>query len=111
MGPRQNHPNPQEVRQDNIGVAGEMNPQPKKKRIRLKGKEYTEFKIELYNRSNESCETCGRWLPLTNALGRFDEYTCAHVSHIIPVSRGGEDTFKNCKIECFKCHRRKHDGL
>lgn len=83
---------------------------PKKVAIRLKGKKYTEFKKRLYKRASGRCETCGQPVPLT-IYGRFNPYKCAHLSHIISIGAGGGDTEDNCKIECFKCHRKKHDGV
>lgn len=29
------------------------------------------------------------------------------VDHIVPLSRGGEDTAENCQVLCVPCHRRK----
>ena len=30
------------------------------------------------------------------------------LSHIIPLSRGGKTTRKNCLIECISCHNLRH---
>ena len=81
---------------------------PKKQPIRLSGRAYTEFKKKLYMKHGGRCFKCNTWKPLT-VDGRFNEYRCAHVSHIVPRSRGGEDTEKNCRIACFRCHRGDHD--
>ena len=85
-------------------------PHPKKKRISLKGKAYTQFRKAVYNRAKGCCETCGRWVSLYRANGDFDVYTCGHVSHIKSRGAGGDDSLENCILECFACHRARHDG-
>ncbi|HEA67147.1 MAG TPA: hypothetical protein ENI07_10055 [Desulfobacterales bacterium] len=86
-----------------------MTPQPKKKRIRLKGKAYTEFKRLIYHKAEGKCFICGVIKPIT-INGVFNEYLCAHVYHIKSRGSGGEDTEENCRISCFDCHRTDHDG-
>jgi 5-methylcytosine-specific restriction endonuclease McrA len=86
-----------------------INPQPKPKTVRLKGKAYTQFRIDLYNFYNGRCVDCDRWVPLYDN-GYFDPFICAHVSHIKSRGAGGGDTFDNCTIKCFECHRKEHDG-
>lgn len=84
-----------------------MNPNPKNKPIRLKGKKYTEFRKDLADRAGEQCETCGIPVPrLFN--GYFHAYWCGHVSHIKSRGAGGSDTMDNVKWECFECHSAKH---
>lgn len=44
------------------------------------------------------CETCGGsgdWRGLSR-------------SHIISKGRGGKDTLENIKIECYRCHSKRH---
>ena len=81
---------------------------PKNKPTRLKGAKYTEFKRELYKKYDGRCYQCGRWRPLT-INGVFDEYRCAHVSHIKHGAQK-EDTLKGARIACFDCHRKSHNG-
>ena len=87
-----------------------MKPQPKPKTIRLKGKAYTKFRLEVYEREEGLCQDCGVFVP---ALidGRFDEFLCGHVAHIKSRGACGGDTHDNVKWKCFKHHRREHDGI
>lgn len=34
-----------------------------------------------------------------------------HVDHIVPVSRGGEDTLENLQLLCWKCNTTKGDRV
>ena len=76
-----------------------MTPDPKHKVTLLTGKKFQKFREEIYNRDNESCQNCGRWVPL-HAETVFE---IAHLTHIIPRKRGG-DVPENVKIKCFNCH-------
>jgi len=80
-----------------------FNPQPKENVPILTGKAYTKFKKEIYERNNECCQKCGRWVPLTNQDGVFNNFTCAHLAHIKPRKKYG-DIPENVQIECFDCH-------
>lgn len=80
-----------------------MNPNPKQKPLRLKGKARTDFRRQLCNRANARCERCGQWAPLLDD-GVFNKFTCGHVRHKISRGAGGEDTFENCDWWCWDCH-------
>ena len=93
-------------------------PDPKPIRIKLKGKAYTELKRKVYYRDKGRCQgpskipekkKCYKWLPLTEN-GVFNEFTCAHLSHIKSRGSGGDDTEENTEILCFNCHRAYEDG-
>ena len=82
-----------------------MNPQPKKKVVLLKGKAYTKLKFDTWVKAGGRC-ACGKFVPFLDPDQRFDIFTCAHLSHLIPRKRGG-DVPENVKIECFACHIEK----
>jgi 5-methylcytosine-specific restriction endonuclease McrA len=53
----------------------------------------------LFNRDGWTCQYCGdAVLPRT-----------AEVEHVLPASRGGRTTWKNCVTACRKCNKRKRD--
>lgn len=86
-----------------------IHPQPKPKRVRLKGKAYTEFRKAVYEREQGICQGCRQYAPLLWG-GVFNEYRCGHVSHKKSRGAGGGDTMDNVKWLCFDCHRAEHDG-
>ena len=83
---------------------------PKHKPVRLKGKAYTEFRKAVYERANGICAGCAGPVPLLDYNGKFNIYTCGHVSHIKSRGAGGSDTLDNVEWRCFSCHMRKHSG-
>ena len=63
-----------------------------------------------------------RSIPLTNsALFRRDQYMCAYCGkvrrqgltrdHIVPLSRGGRNTWRNCCAACMSCNTTKGSKL
>lgn len=78
-----------------------INPQPKKKPIRLRGKEYQEFRKEVHDREHGICAVCGLPAPL-------DGFNPGTVFHRKSRGSGGEDSHDNCDWVCLKCHIRKH---
>ena len=86
-----------------------FNPQPKIKRIRLKGADYTKLKKLKYKLAMGLCETCGKPVKL-KIKGEFNSLTCAHLSHLKHGSQK-EDTVEGTKIECPECHDGKHRAL
>jgi 5-methylcytosine-specific restriction endonuclease McrA len=72
-----------------------MNPQPKRKRIKLSYKKYKELEIKVLERDNCTCQECFC-------------YTEAPPHHIIFRSQGGDDTMENLQTLCVSCHERKH---
>jgi len=84
---------------------------PKKTRIRLSPAGRAALKKRLYHgRADRHCETCGRWVGLSDMGGNFNPLWHAHLSHLKHGSQK-EDTEEGCKIECPQCHDRKHRGL
>ena len=85
-----------------------MNPDPKKKAVRLSPFERAKLKKSLYlGRARRRCETCNEPIPWSVG-GVWDQFTCAHLSHIKSQGSGGEDSEKNCRIECPSCHMAHH---
>lgn len=80
-----------------------IGPAPKKKRIILKGKAYSDLRKALHDRAGGYCETCGKRVPLM-VDGQFDIFACGHVSHIKSKGAGGDDSESNCLYECFSCN-------
>ena len=58
----------------------------------------TAVRIELELWSDGTCMTC-KSLPDWRGLS---------LSHIIPLSQGGKTDTKNCILECYKCHSKRH---
>jgi hypothetical protein len=54
--------------------------------------------------ANGICQLCGKPAPFTTK--KDEPYLESH--HIIPLSKGGEDTVKNIAALCPNCHRRIH---
>jgi 5-methylcytosine-specific restriction endonuclease McrA len=52
----------------------------------------------IYKRDGHKCQYCGSTKELT-------------IDHIIPRSRGGEDTWENLTVACMPCNTRKSDKL
>lgn len=52
----------------------------------------------IYKRDGHKCQYCGCTKNLT-------------IDHIIPRSRGGEDTWENLVVACMPCNTRKSDKL
>jgi len=66
--------------------------------IYLRKKEMTPTKRNIFERDLHECQYCGATKPLT-------------VDHIIPVSRGGQNTWQNLTTCCFSCNNKKGDRL
>ena len=79
---------------------------PKHKRIKLTGKAYSNLRKALHDRAKGRCENpeCRKRLPLFDAEGQFDIFTCGHVSHKKSKGAGGDDSLENCLYECFTCN-------
>jgi 5-methylcytosine-specific restriction endonuclease McrA len=52
----------------------------------------------IYKRDDNKCQYCGSTRSLT-------------IDHIIPKSRGGEDTWENLVVACCSCNTKKSDKL
>ena len=79
-----------------------MRPNPKTKRIELKGKAREALRVLLYERQKGLCSECWGWIPLHG--GFFG----SHWAHDRSVGAGGDDTEENTSLKCFNCHRREH---
>jgi len=90
-------------------------PDPKKKRIALKGKAYSQLRKDLHARAKGLCEICKKVrvpLYVEDYAGDlyFDEFRCGHCSHDKSVGSGGDDTLENTKWACPHCHMVNEHG-
>ena len=60
--------------------------------------------IKLYKRDRHRCQLCGRKL---NLKRQVPHPLAATVDHIIPLSVGGEHSYRNTQLVCFKCNSLK----
>lgn len=42
---------------------------------------------------------------------RWPDLLAPTIDHVVPLSRGGEDTLSNVQLACFICNLVKHDRL
>ena len=54
-----------------------------------------QLKMSLIYEHGEVCMTCNN---------EYKDWRGISLSHIIPLSRGGNTTRDNCLLECFPCH-------
>lgn len=64
---------------------------------RLPASEVTLSRRNIHKRDKYTCQYCG-------VQPGAEELT---IDHILPRSRGGETTWKNCVLACLKCNKRK----
>jgi len=57
--------------------------------------------IKLFYRDKGRCQICGRKLNLKREVPHPLAMT---VDHIIPLSKGGEHSYRNTQLACFKCN-------
>lgn len=57
------------------------------------------YKAEVWERDFNRCRFCGSKGSKKNPL---------QIHHIIPKSKGGANTLKNCMLICSNCHRTIH---
>jgi hypothetical protein len=62
---------------------------------------------EVLDRANGNCEYCKKPAPFL----RTDGSPYLEVHHIIPLSKGGDDTVENAVALCPNCHRKAHFGI
>jgi len=74
-------------------------------RERLAFKEVVNKKI-LYDRDRKRCQLCGKKLNLKRQVPHPLAVT---VDHIVPLSKGGEHSYRNTQLLCFKCNSLKGD--
>lgn len=67
--------------------------------VRIPYKKIILSRKNILRRDNHRCQYCGRAdIPLT-------------VDHILPISRGGEDTWENLACACVRCNNKKGNRL
>ena len=54
-----------------------------------------QLKADLIKEYGEHCMTCG---------DKYRDFRGISLSHIVPLSRGGETSKKNCILECYPDH-------
>lgn len=57
----------------------------------------------LFLRDDYSCQYCGR------GRGQLDNEEFLSRDHVVPISQGGKDRWKNCVTACISCNHRKAD--
>lgn len=68
-------------------------------------------RLEVYKRANGICSSCGKEIGI---MFEPDIYRLKyqlwgiHVHHKIPLSKGGDNSFKNLELLCSDCHVSKH---
>ena len=87
-----------------------MNPQPKNKPIRLKGKAYSDLRYAVWLRDGGRCQMCCAYVRLNLPNGGYDVFSCAHLAHIKSRGSGGADTMENTRILCPECHLNRDHG-
>ena len=60
------------------------------------------MKIDVWRKTNGKCWYCGQQCDTTN--NTRDTFT---IDHVVPVSKGGEDTLDNCVPCCKSCNSTK----
>ncbi len=55
------------------------------------------LRMELADKYGEHCMTC---------KDENRDWRGISLSHIIPLSRGGKTTKRNCLLECYPCHEK-----
>ena len=73
------------------------------------GKDYTEFRYELWMVQEHVCINCNAVTSLTVHLMANNSF---HVHHINGRGMGGsrrDDTFRACDGLCGSCHRKEHN--
>ena len=76
-----------------------------KRRVRLQSLFIEKVRIDiLFERDCERCQICNRKL---NLKRKVPHPLAATVDHIIPLSKGGEHSYRNTQLACFRCNSRK----
>ena len=83
-----------------------MNPQPKKKRIKLSKKKESELREQVWIEQKGLCADC------KNPVNLHGDtiFNTAHLRHIKSKGSGGDDLRYNREIACYKCHMIKEHG-
>lgn len=75
--------------------------------VTMQYKRNSDVIAEVLARAKGFCEDCKSEAPFIRAS---DQTPYLEVHHIIPLSKGGDDTIDNAKALCPNCHRRAHFG-
>lgn len=80
---------------------------PKKKRIKLTGRAYSNLRKKVWKKQHGLCAECGRWVRLDGDT----VFNTAHLAHIKSRGSGGDDSEENTRILCYRCHILEEHGL
>lgn len=89
------------------------------KRFRHKGGQIIDYGITLqriYDRDNGKCWICGEQTDFNDVLYSKTGYKYCGLKHpvkdhIIPLSYGGDESWENIRLACWKCNRDKSDAI
>ena len=62
---------------------------------------------KLFFRDGGHCKLCGKKLNLKRKVPHPLAIT---IDHIIPVSKGGEHSYRNTQLACFMCNSKRGDS-
>jgi 5-methylcytosine-specific restriction endonuclease McrA len=69
-------------------------------------------RLKIFNDEGRCCKICSRPLKFCRRTINFiDECLLAHVDHIIPRSRGGQNTRENLRLLCERCNSQLGAGI
>lgn len=85
-----------------LGAVSEPKQLTREEQVRRDLKRSTKNKI--LKRDNYTCQYCG-------ANGKINRKIKLHIDHIVPVSRGGDNSADNLQVLCHVCNIRKGDRL
>lgn len=89
------------------------------KRFRHKGGAIIDYGITLqrvYDRDKGRCWLCGELTDFNDILYTKDGHKYCGPKHpvkdhIVPIARGGDESWENIKLACWKCNKEKSDAL
>lgn len=83
---------------DSIGIV-----MPKAKKLSF------DTKKKIYNRDGGLCKKCLSAVQFFsgNTVSPFSKRLNAHIDHIVPVSRGGQNNKENLQLLCVSCNTSK----
>ena len=61
-------------------------------------------RLEVFERDKWICQLCHNRVP---KIAKFPHPQSASIDHIIPLSEGGEESYRNCVLAHFGCNARK----
>ena len=71
-----------------------------------RGNQPLEWYREVYLKDRYRCVYCGR-----DMLSDFDSWMSLEIDHLIPVSKGGDDSLDNRVATCHVCNRLKGQSV